>query len=65
MAVHTDRFFQRRHRRNDSARRTVRSGGNVNAPPLGRIKITEDMCEHAIQAIYLHADALRNTKFKL
>jgi len=34
-------------------------------PPLGRIKITEDMCEHAIQAIYLHADALRNTKFKL
>jgi len=35
MAVHTDRFFQRRHRRNDSARRTVRSGGNVNAPPLG------------------------------
>ena len=64
MAVHTDRFFQRRHRRNDSARRTVRSGGNVNAP-LGRIKITEDMCEHAIQAIYLHADALRNTKFKL
>jgi hypothetical protein len=32
---------------------------------LGRIKITEDMCEHVIQAIYPDADALRNTKFKL
>jgi hypothetical protein len=29
---------------------------------LGRIKITEDLCEHAIQTLYTNAYALRNTE---